>query len=243
MNYLFLPITTSTNEIARQLIQQQRATHGYVIRTDFQEKGRGRQGNSWESIAGENLLISLIVKPKFIHPSEQFIINQLVSTTLYDFVQQKIGSNDIFIKWPNDIYVGNKKIAGILIEHILMGEEIIFSIIGIGMNINQTTFNEAQNPISLRQITQQTYNVEIIAQQLSEQLFKTFDNWNKDQAAILKKSYTQSLYNYNKKQRFLVNDKEITATILGVTDEGLLRLLVSNDIEMHFELNSIKYLI
>lgn len=252
MKYHSFKTVPSTNDIARNFLNKNEKNHGCIIRADFQENGRGRQGNGWESEAGKNLLMSLIVEPKEIHPSQQFIINQIVSTVLCTFVQEIIHknlSNEISqeqsylnktkIKWPNDIYVDDKKIAGILIENLLLGNQITTSIIGIGLNVNQENFQFAPNPTSLKLLTNKNLDIEVICKECSNRILSELDSLNQD---LLSSKYTQLLYKIHQKQRFLIQNQEITATIEGVSAYGMLRLLFADHSLHEFELNSIKYL-
>lgn len=243
LNYIFLGTASSTNDVAKERIHKHNGNHGLVIQSAFQVEGRGRQDNVWESEDGKNLLVSFVVEPTQFLPSQQFIINQLISTVVCDFVQEKTKSKNVTIKWPNDIYVENRKIAGILIENIILGEKMTHCIIGIGLNVNQIEFKNAPNPISLKQITHQNYDIKIVAHELAEKFFSKFDLFDFEQLNPLRNHYTKSLYQYNKKQRFSIDNKELNAIILGVTDCGMLRLGFNDGTENIYELNSIKYLI
>ncbi len=123
------------------------ALDGEVWAADFQESGRGQQGNSWESEAGKNLLFSLFFRPSGLPAAEQFRLLQVVSLGVCDALRDK--GIPALIKWPNDIYVGRKKIAGILIEHHITGVLLSSSVAGIGLNVNQALFCSAPNPTSV----------------------------------------------------------------------------------------------
>ena len=129
--------------------------HGTCVLADRQSAGRGQRGNTWESEPGKNLTFSVLLRPDGLHASQQFRISQAVSLAITDtldgFLPEGIEAK---VKWPNDIYVGNRKICGILIENTLCGAAIQHSIIGIGLNINQRDFlSDAPNPVSLYQLT------------------------------------------------------------------------------------------
>ncbi len=136
----------STNLQAHREIAD--AAEGCVWVADYQTAGRGQRGNSWESGAGENLLFTVLLRPDFLHVAKQFAISQITALAIVKWLETKGLSPKI--KWPNDIYVGDKKICGILIEHAVAGVNLSASILGIGININQTRFcSDAPNPISL----------------------------------------------------------------------------------------------
>ncbi len=146
--------TESTNEYLRQLcsISDERPEEFTTVTAEYQTAGKGQRGNSWESEAGQNLLFSTLLYPTFCLVRNQFILSQLVSIA----VQEELAawSDEISIKWPNDIYWREKKMGGMLLENNLNGSYMIRSIVGIGLNINQDCFRgNAPNPISLKQIT------------------------------------------------------------------------------------------
>jgi BirA family transcriptional regulator, biotin operon repressor / biotin---[acetyl-CoA-carboxylase] ligase len=131
-NFIFLNEVESTNNYANQLVLSKAAEHGTVVLAQYQKKGRGQQGNFWESEFGKNMLASFIIFPQFLIAAKQFYISKIVSLALVDFL--KTETNEVSVKWPNDIYIQNKKIAGILIENSVKGVNVSSSIIGIGLN-------------------------------------------------------------------------------------------------------------
>lgn len=123
-----------------------------IVTTDCQTAGRGQRGNSWESESGMNLTFTMLMRPDKFPAIRQFFLSEAVAVAIVDVIGEEL---EIFaeIKWPNDIYWRDNKLAGILIEHAVMGREIMHTIIGVGLNVNQTKFlSDAPNPISLRQI-------------------------------------------------------------------------------------------
>jgi BirA family biotin operon repressor/biotin-[acetyl-CoA-carboxylase] ligase len=157
---MYFPELSSTNSYAIQLLGSGRPAEGTIVRAGFQTAGRGQPGNKWESESGKNLLFSIITYPSRIKAHEQFIISMALSLGVHDFVRSKI--KGCTIKWPNDIYVKNDKIAGILIENSLSGPRISYSVAGIGFNLNQEKFNgNAPNPVSLKLLTGEDYDPEI----------------------------------------------------------------------------------
>ena len=134
--YIHLTQTHSTNLYLRQILESNPLVEeGLVIYADFQDAGRGQQGNSWESEAKKNILCSLLLYPRRINAQDQFIISEIVSLGIADTLNSI--QDGFAIKWPNDIYYGDKKVAGILIENDLSGKVIYDSIIGFGINVNQ----------------------------------------------------------------------------------------------------------
>lgn len=148
MNLIEVDEATSTNTLAASMLD---APHGTVIRAVAQTAGRGQRGNSWESEPGKNLTVSIVVRPDNISAGDQFLICRAVSVALVQLLDRVLPQSlDAEIKWPNDIYVGDKKICGILIENSLTGITIDRSILGIGLNVNQRDFvSDAPNPVSI----------------------------------------------------------------------------------------------
>ena len=140
----------STNKFAHNLISKTNPIEGTAIRADEQTAGRGQFGSKWQANPRENITISIILCPKFLLVKQQFLLNAAMALGVYDFINEIIGySSELTIKWPNDIYVGNQKIAGILIENSIQQDVINNSIIGIGLNINQKTFSAKQKTLAL----------------------------------------------------------------------------------------------
>ncbi len=134
---------------------------GYVVAARRQTAGRGQRGNGWESEPDKNLTFSLLLRPAGIDARHQFFISQAVALGIVGALRDCLPECDIRIKWPNDIYVGNRKICGILIENSLAGSRITHSIVGIGINVNQEHFiSDAPNPVSIIQLSGQPTELE-----------------------------------------------------------------------------------
>ena len=151
---MYVARTNSTNTLLKELLAKSEWPEGEeFLYADYQTAGRGQTGNGWESEEGKNLLCSILLPPR----KDLFYLNVLVSVA----VHKLIGIAGLTIKWPNDIYYGDKKIAGILVENAILGSEVTYSIAGIGLNINQTEWkSDAPNPVSLKQITGKEYNID-----------------------------------------------------------------------------------
>lgn len=139
------------------------------VRAGYQTAGRGQAGNGWESEREKNLLCSILIEQQRIDTASLFYLNVAVSVAV-----RRVLGEDFTIKWPNDIYWQDKKIAGILIENAIIGSEIKYSIAGIGLNVNQIEFvSDAPNPVSLKQITGKDYNIDELMQSLYDEVQKT----------------------------------------------------------------------
>ena len=178
---MYIERTNSTNTLMKELLVRGEWPEGERwLRTDFQSAGRGQAGNSWESAPGKNLLCSVLMSYQPSAISRQpFYLNVLISVAVHKVIRsvlcQQSGlcsvSEAVSIKWPNDIYYGDKKIAGILIENAILGSEVTYSIAGIGLNVNQTTFlSSAPNPVSLKLISGKETDIDTLMQALMAQI-------------------------------------------------------------------------
>jgi BirA family biotin operon repressor/biotin-[acetyl-CoA-carboxylase] ligase len=215
--------TDSSNNYANELILSDAAEEGTVVLTQFQLKGKGQVGNHWESEAGKNLLASIVLFPKFLNAGKQFLLSKLISLALVEFLQNEIG--DVLIKWPNDIYVGNKKIAGILIENKIKGNNLYSSVLGIGLNLNQLNFfSDAPNPVSLKQITGKEYNARNVLEQILEIFFNWYGKLNKGNLHEVDLAYYSQLFRREKWDKYSANGVEFEARIAGIGEFGQLQL-------------------
>ena len=194
-----LNTTDSTSLELRRRMSAEELPHGYCISADFQTAGHGQATNRWESEDGKNLLFSLLLRPIIIPAAEQFVITELVTLAIINALQDYI-RQQITIKWPNDIYVGDKKLCGILIENALCGSTIDTCIVGIGININQELFvSDAPNPVSLKQLNGRDNDRGEILAEIYQNILNYYgyltDNWqNNDIKQSLHYEYMNNLY-------------------------------------------------
>jgi BirA family biotin operon repressor/biotin-[acetyl-CoA-carboxylase] ligase len=220
---IFLNEVESTNNYAKQLILSNAAEEGTIVLTQFQKKGKGQQGNHWESEAGKNLLASIILYPKFLKAGKQFLLSKIVSLSIVEFLKNEI--EDVSIKWPNDIYVGNKKIAGILIENSIKGSYLFNSILGIGLNLNQDKFlSDAPNPVSLKQLTGKEYDIEKVISGISELIELWYQKLQTGNFAEIDLAYLSFLFRNGEWCKYSKNGILFEAKILGVGEFGQLQL-------------------
>lgn len=155
---MYIKTTHSTNTLLKELIAK--GQEPKFIYAGYQTAGRGQTGNSWESEEGKNLLCSILLPPD----KNLYFLNIAVGVAIL-----RLLGEDFTIKWPNDIYYGDKKVAGILVENAIIGNEVKYSIAGIGLNVNQTAFrSDTPNPVSLKQITGKEYDIDALMQRLYE---------------------------------------------------------------------------
>lgn len=222
--------TESTNSYLRDLLKSQHLEEGSVVVADFQTAGRGQVGNSWYSDKGDNLLFSLLIYPTGIPANEQFIISRMVSLAIKNTLDQF--ADDIRIKWPNDIYWKERKIAGILIENSLQGKIIENSIIGIGLNLNQQIFPvELPNPVSLRQITATEQDKNYILDLLLKEFFLLYRSLQRGEKQVIEDEYMLDLYRANGYYWYEDANGRFQAEIDNVLPSGhlVLRTLDTNE--------------
>jgi len=221
-----LDSTPSTNTWAKEHAGE--LAHGDVVVTHRQTAGRGQRGNSWEAAPGMNLTFSLMLRPEGVKPAEQFVISEIVALDVAEAVERSlaeaVGSDRIKVKWPNDIYVDNRKIAGILIEHTLSGSGIDHTVAGIGLNVNQTVFeSDAPNPVSLANLAHRDFPLAPILTEICNSIAGAFPVTD---AAAIHAAYHRRLWrNDGQPHTFALPDgTRFEASIANVAPSGALTL-------------------
>lgn len=219
----------STNTFATTLPVTPSDTEPVVVITDNQTAGRGQRGNTWESQPGKNLTFSLVMYPRFIAPAHQFELSMLVSLGIINALAGLVGDSDrLKIKWPNDIYYGDRKIAGILIENSLTTNSIDRTIIGIGLNVNQFAFcSDAPNPISLIHTTGTEFDLDMVLDRVVSSIIEIVDDYEfNNEPDELGYLYNTKLWrNDGKEHGWQLPDGSIfRATIKNVDLDGTLQL-------------------
>jgi BirA family transcriptional regulator, biotin operon repressor / biotin---[acetyl-CoA-carboxylase] ligase len=215
----------STNAHALSLLSKSKPPEGTVISAYRQYDGRGQIGSKWESEAGQNITLSIVLYPDFLPVREQFQLNQAVALAVYDLAVSNIKEN-VFIKWPNDIYVGHKKIAGILIQNTVSGEKLTASVIGIGINVNQEHFiTNPPNPSSFKLQTEKTFSVQSVSEELFYRLEKRYLSLKFGNSRRINEEYHEVLYRRNQFSHFTEpSGAGFEAIIRGVDKTGKLIL-------------------
>jgi BirA family transcriptional regulator, biotin operon repressor / biotin---[acetyl-CoA-carboxylase] ligase len=223
INLIILSDTDSTNNYANRLITEGRAVNGSVVLSHYQKSGRGQRGNTWESAPGKNLLASIVLFPAFLLPGKQFSLSKITSLALVDLLREH--TQGVTVKWPNDIFVDNKKIAGILIETSILGNQFHSAVAGIGLNLNQEKFSaELPNPISLKLIAGKDFNVKEMALQLREIFMKWYQKLEAGFIAEIDETYHENLFRINEWAVFQKKNNSFEARILGTGEYGQLIL-------------------
>jgi len=198
-NLTFVPECHSTNDLALQLCQKKEWFEGTLVITHNQTAGRGQRGNTWIAEVGKNLTFSLLLKPTFLSGQEQFYLSVFVSLGIRDYVTEHTDQK-VHIKWPNDILAGEKKMAGILIENQIAGNNLIGSVIGIGLNINQQHFG-IDSPTSLSLLTGKDYNLSDELETLLQKLERRYLQLKERKFTVLMDDYLKELYRLNENKQ------------------------------------------
>lgn len=220
---IFLDEVESTNNYANGLVLSDAAEEGTAVLTRFQQKGKGQQGNGWESEAGKNLLASIILYPNFLSAGKQFYLSKITCLAIASCLAGEV--ENVSVKWPNDIYIGNKKVAGILIENSIKGATLFSSIVGIGLNLNQEQFvSDAVNPIALKQITGKEYDAELMLKKITKAFFAGYRKLKDGKYHEIDRAYMAQLYRNNEWAFYRMGGVVFEARIVGIGEFGQLQL-------------------
>ncbi len=234
-----LQTVDSTNSYAHYLLSRNVLKEETVINAYCQESGRGQAENKWESEAGKNLTFTLALFPGYLHVENQFYLLQAVSLAIIDFLE----SHEIVskIKWPNDILVSDSKIGGILIENSIMNSSLAYSLIGIGLNVNQKKFsNFTFKAQSMKNLTFIEYNLNELLNQLLICLKKQVDRLREKHFVSIKKDYIEKLYKFGQKSPFSsggdiffgkITDVNESGQLVIITDEGKVQGFMFKEVE------------
>lgn len=226
MDIYHIDITDSTNLEARRMLAQSTVKQPFAIFANYQTSGRGQGDHTWSSTRGKNLTVSITIKPQ-IKATNQFYLTALTSISILQTVEEIIANTHqvydtqrVKIKWINDVYVGDNKIAGILISNDIVNDIIDNSIIGIGLNVNQTEFPaDIPNPTSLKKETGKEYEIEHIL----DLLLKKFESnivLFKNTPDTLRELYIKHLYKFNEPHFYTISGKKELISIKGIDEFG-----------------------
>ena len=211
----------STNNYAAQLLQSSIVKDGAVISALYQTEGKGQRNNTWKSEKGLNLLLSYVFFPTFLPVKEQFMLSVCVANAIAAFIAE-VTQFQSFVKWPNDIFVHDKKIAGILIENSLKGSQIVSAIVGIGVNVNQNDFEDLKHATSLRLLCNKKFELNDLKNLLSSFLEASYLKLRSGKYLELLNAYNNKLYRKDNWQKFISNDETSEFKIIEVENDGRL---------------------
>jgi BirA family biotin operon repressor/biotin-[acetyl-CoA-carboxylase] ligase len=230
----------STNAELSRRVQQENLPEGTVVTAEYQTAGRGQAGNAWHAEPGKNLLFSLAIYPQGLEVKHQFYLSMAVVCAVQRVAARYI--NDCSVKWPNDIYAGDRKLGGILIENSLQGNAIRQSIIGIGLNVNQASFDPLlPNPASIFTCTGRLTSLDKLLEELLDELDGELLQLRARQFDSISTRYHRVLYKHLKPYLFEVNGEQTEGIIEGVAPTGELQVRINDAVET-FQFKQIKYL-
>ena len=214
----------STNNYAFDLCKQRKAKEGDVFVANEQYCGRGYHGNNWLSEPGKNLTISLVLQPGFILPGQQFALTQCISIAITDLLNDLLPNQTIRIKWPNDIYINDNKVCGILVQNTIIGNMFEYAIIGIGLNVNQIDFpDELLNPVSIIHYLKSELELDSVLKDLLKSVKKRYRQLMIT-TRIFNEAYLKQLYRFEEVAVFKDENATFKGRIKGIGEFGELQV-------------------
>lgn len=238
-DFRFVDSTTSTNKELAALLNGS-VNEGFIVQTNYQTQGKGQAGNYWESEAGKNLLFSMVLYPEFLPPIKQFLISKATSVAIVKVLNGL--KNGFEIKWPNDIYFQNKKLAGILIETAIMGSQMKHAIIGIGLNVNQEVFQKAPNPISLKQILGKELDVTHLLKSIKSSILNEYKTLKSGDIHQINSEYSKYLFRSKGLWKFKDANGVFEASVSHVKENGLLVLKTTQGTTSEYWMKEVEFL-
>jgi BirA family transcriptional regulator, biotin operon repressor / biotin---[acetyl-CoA-carboxylase] ligase len=231
----------STNNYAKQLLGQQKVSEGTVFLTYEQTAGRGQVANIWESEAEQNLTFSIVFFPDFLEIQSQFMLSKVITLGVSKVLGKYIDL--LKVKWPNDIYAGDKKLGGILIENSVMNDRLMYAVAGIGLNVNQTVFrSNAPNPVSLKMLTNLHYDCDQILSEILSGIDFYYDLLKNKHFETIDNEYISSLYRLRQRCLYRAANECFEGEIIGVNEIGQLVIKDSAGHLREFHFKEVKFL-
>ena len=237
MNLIKVDATNSTSTLIASLFRLGAIEIPSVLYTNDQTGGRGRLERPWKSEPGKNLTISYVLPDFGSSPKSVFRAMRQITWSVLEILEAS-GIPDLSVKWPNDIMAGDRKIAGILIERSLRQGKSSFVIVGIGLNVNQVSFNDEFKATSMAELTQKVFEIDPLAYRLSDSI----TNLLLQDQEITIDQFQSKLYGINRTHRWQLGDKVVEATLLGVTEDGSALLYSSEGKSLKFTSEEIRML-
>jgi BirA family transcriptional regulator, biotin operon repressor / biotin---[acetyl-CoA-carboxylase] ligase len=222
-----LPTVDSTNIYAMQEVHAHMARHGQVYFALEQTRGRGQRGREWHSLPGTNIMMSMVFDVKGLSIEHQFPFNMAIALGCFDFLSSRAG-DEVSVKWPNDIYWRDRKAGGILIENLIQQGEWTWAIAGIGININQTSFDPSitRPAVSLTQITGKTFDLMELLQDLCKKILNRWEDFKRSPEAMVV-DFENRMYKKDQWIRLKRANRILDARVLGVNRYGQLRVFTT----------------
>ena len=240
--YKHLDKTDSTNAYLQRL-QSEGDIRNWVVSADEQTAGKGMGSNGWESEVGKNLTFSLALGMDFLPAGRQFLLSEAVALGIITVLDGILPAGNLSIKWPNDIYFGNRKLAGILINSTIKADMMGTSIIGVGLNVNQTAFQDwPTHPISMKMITGHDFDLHPLLEQIAEHILIKVETLRNDATAI-EQDYLKRLFRYRTWADYEVDKKILRLYATGIDSFGRLLLKDVDSKQFCFDVKEIKFVV
>ena len=242
LKYYHFDQLDSTNAYLQRM-QSEHDIRNWVVSTDEQTAGKGMGSNGWESETGKNLTFSLAVDMGFLPAERQFLLSEAVALGIIEVLDKTLPTEQLSIKWPNDIYYGNCKLAGILINSTIKANMMDLSIIGIGLNVNQMQFQDwPTHPISLKMITGKEYDLKPMLEQIASQVIKKVELLKSDPTSI-EQDYLKRLFRYQTWADYEVGGNVRRLFMTGIDSFGRLMLVDEKNNSYCFDIKEIRFLL
>jgi len=241
-SFIELQSVDSTNNYAMARAHAGTASHGTLFFAYEQWAGKGQRGKTWNSIPGENIILSTLLQPVFLPVTRQFYLSACVALACHDLFSLYAGERETTIKWPNDLYWRDRKAGGILIENSFKGDQWMLAIAGTGININQVLFPEtARNPVSLKQITGQHFDVVRLARELGDHLDRRYNELEAGEGSRLVEDFNARLYRRGEIVRLKKGNAVFETTVKAVDAAG--ELVTQDTLERRWKLGEVEWVI
>lgn len=240
--FIMLNMVDSTNNYAMEQVKNKLTSHGTAYFASEQTAGKGQRNKQWLSSKNENIILSIVLEVNNrILLSQQFYLNVIAALAAFELFNNYT-TNNLKIKWPNDMYWQDRKTGGILIENIISGTTLKYAVVGFGLNVNQTMFDASlKNPVSLKQITNKSYDIIMLANELCLIFNNKYDRLINGDLEMLLKEYNMHLYKKNSIIKLKKNSKVFEAYVIKVDETG--KLIVKTSIEESLEFGSVEWII
>lgn len=240
-SFYIVECVDSTNNYAMRQVYDGQAKDGDAWFAIEQTNGKGRRSKHWHTNKGENIILSIAVRPVYLHVYESFQLSIATAMACYDLFK-KYDKVNTKIKWPNDLFWNDRKAGGILIENVIKGNIWQWAVIGIGINVNQTVFSvEGRQPVSLKQITGKTFNPVELARELQGYLMQRLNEIKSQSFEKRLQDYNNVLYKKDEKIKLKMKNIIFDTTIKGVSPLG--RLLTCDTMEHNFDFDEVEWLL
>lgn len=239
-NFLFIPELESTNDYAQVLLSSQ-PPDGTVIRAGHQTRGRGQKGNTWVDEPGKGLTMSMILYPSTLSANRAFDLSRIAALALKKTIEEFAPGKKVEIKWPNDILLNGKKVAGILIENQVEGLFVKRSVIGVGLNVNQSSFPPeiAESATSLFLECGKEFNIDSVMEKSLEIFEPYYLLLRSGKAQSIEQDYLRNLRGYQENIEVKIGDSLQTRMMVGVDAQGRLALEIDGKLK-YFDIKEVE---